>query len=606
MSEEAKDETVEDNTVDYSQMTEKQLAAKQTLAETEIAELRLKAEAGEAVPADTKRFTQLRDSVRHIKEARAALSAMLIDDEVAETPTPEAPAPVAEAEAPTVEVTEVAEEQVPVLADINTDKIQGTGPVATPKTGDTKPQGPAILASLDGSKFTSRGGRVVEATNLDNVASKLSTIQSDMRINGGVLGSTQHIMTIDKMVNPDAPRAREGSDIDTRNFNSTLVHGKLDEAVMADCRNPVEFETDEVCAYRTDTPFYDLFPRSVDANACSFEWKQNLSLEDLAGGNAYWDACKQAAIDPADESTWKPIAELPSCEDECYNTAEAFYTTWGLRVTVDNQFCRADRIQEANNLLAAYRAIELDNIARAIFDGDAGNAGNVFAADLSAFGTDLGLVPALQIAIAQFVNQTLKSGRFTCAESGYFALIPDYVRKHVAIDLSLAGENAGQADAVIRDAFSACGISDVRMDQDWGCEGNLSGIPEDTRSPGDNCVDWNCVDTPLSGAEAACPTFGSGSPLVPLTDRARIRIGHTDAYAKGSTSVVDYELRQDNSDLRKNQAIYFGESREFFFGTNPELAGGILDLTAICPSGNRIDRTASVDCAAVVAAPAAK
>ncbi len=595
--------------VDYSTMTETQLAAKQQLVESEIADLRLKADAREATPADSARFDELKSDLRQIKGARASLAAMLIDDE------PEAPAAV-EPVAEPVEVTEatepvaeVAEVEVPelVAADISDDVATGTGPIAPASEPEVKsPAGPAIFASLDGSSFTTRGGRVVEATTMDAVAERFSKIQRGMRQSDGKLAAPQHIMTTDAFVDSTAPRAMAGDSAEAIAFNTALVHGKIEEAVMADCRNPIELETSESCSYRTDTPFWDIFRGNVNANACSFKWKRNYNLEDIAGGVAYWDACKQALCDPADETTWKPLAELPPCDEDCYSTAEAFYLTWGLKVTVDDMFCRADRIQEANELLAAYRAVQLDNIARSYFDAHAANDSNVWAVDLASFGTDLGLVPALQIALAQFVQQFNKSGRFTCDESGKFAVVPSYVTKHIAIDLSLAGENANAAESVIRDAFSACGINDVIFDDDYGCEGNLSGIPEEVND-GEKlpCSDWNCTDNPFDAIDGACPAFESGAPLVPLTDRGRIRIGHRDAFLKGSTGVVDYELRQDTPDLRKNQATYFGESRHFLFPRG-DLMSGVLDFTNACPNGNRIDRTAAIDCAAVVAAPATK
>lgn len=612
MSEENKDgaEVEETAVVDYSTMTERQLGAKQTIVEAEIADLRLKADAGEAVAADTVRHGELKTELRQIKEARAAINSMLIDDEPEEAPEEEI-APAAEVvELPVAEEV-VAEEPVLVAADIDTDKLEGTGAVETAKSEEediVKPAGPAIFASLNNELFSSdrnNDGRV--ETTMDATANRLKGLFRSLK-SGTKMGTGErfHVMGVDTASSANQHmRARSGDSAEVVAFNTALVHGKLpgQEAVMADCRNPVELETNESCSYRTDTPIWDLFRGNVDANACSFKWKRNYNLEDIAGGVDIWDACKQALCDPADETTWKPLASLPDCEEDCYSTAEAFYLTWGLKVTTDDQFCRPDRIAEANDLLAAYRAIQLDTIARSYMDAHAANGANVFAVDLSSFGADLGLVPALQIAIAQFVNQYNSSGRYTCDESARFALVPEYLRKHVAIDLSLAGENASAADSVIRDAFAACGINDVIFDTDYGCEGNLSGVPE-AAADGEKieCVDWNCTDNPFDAVDGACPAFGSGAPLTPLTDSGRIRIGHRDAFLKGSTGVVDYQFRQDNKDLRKNQGEYFGESRHFLFPRG-DLDTGVLDFTAACPSGNRTDRTAVIDCAAVVAAP---
>ena len=609
-------EKAEEVAVDYDAMTERQLAAKQTIIETEVAELRLKADANDATVADTHRYQELRSDLRTIKAARAALAEMLRDDEPEEAPVVEAveaveaPAEIAEPVAEEV-VEEVADEPVLVAADIDTDKLAGTGPVETATPAEeAKPKGPAIFASLDGERIasTSNASGIV-ATDMNTVSERFASLMRGLKSQSTKMGTGErfHVMGKDTSGSSDqSMRFIEGTTPEIVAHNTALAHGKIpgQAAVMAECRNPVELETDEVCSYRTDTPIWDLFRTNVDANACSFRWKRNYVLEDIAGGVDYWDACKQALCDPADPTTWKPLAELPDCVDDCYSTAEAFYLTWGLAVTIDDQFCRPDRISEANDLLAAYRAMQLDNIARAYLDKHAGDGGNVWAVDLASFGTDLGLVPAFQIAIAQFVNQFNYSGRFTCDESARVALVPEYIRKHIAIDLSLAGENANSADAVIRDAFAACGINDVQFDTDYGCEGDLSGLLQEVND-GETipCTDWNCETNPFDAVDGACPAFNSGAPLRPLTERGRIRITHRDAFIKGSTNVVDYQFRQDNSDLRKNQGEYFGESRHFLFPRG-DLDSGVLDFINACPSGNRTDNTAAIDCAAVVAPPA--
>lgn len=606
MSDEIQD-GAEEVAVDYSTMTEKQLAAKQEITEGRIAELRLKAEAGDAVPADSAEFADLKGQLQDIKAARASLSAMLIDD-IVEAPEAEAapvePAPAVEPVAEAVVEEEPVVEEVPelVAADISPAVAQGTGVVEGVEPEAPVKEAPAIFASLDGAKGPE--ATRTEATDMQTISEKLRKTFQIMRGGAGdQLG--QHIMRTERPSQTGAMTLKGGGSDEAIAWNTALIHKKLDgaEAVMADCRNPIELETFENCSYRTDTPFWDIFSQTVDANACSFKWQRNYNLEDIADAVNIWDACLQAGVDPADNTTWKQIVDMPACDEDCYSTAEAFYLTAGLRVSVDDQFCRPDRIREANDLISAYRAIELDNIARAYFDAHAARGGNVKLANLESLEstpeTRVGLLPSLQIAIAKVLIQFTKRGRYTCDESGRFAEVPEYLIGHVAIDMGLAGENGNLAEQAIRDAFATHGITDVRFTQDWGCEGDLavtdgSDDPADAKLP---CFDWNCTDQPYNpGILDDCPAFGTGTDAPGLPTRARIRIGHRDAFLKGSTNVVDYDIRQGPDDYQMNMARYFGESRHFFFPRG-DLESCILDIDAICPNGNRVDRTGAIACA---------
>lgn len=497
-------------------------------------------------------------------------------------------------ETPPADEDNEADDQVKQLIAAGLEPTNNGNP-GTPQATETKedePIRPILMASLN--PLTGYGDihnpADFEETSIQAMAETVRRI-----VKSGTIGQNFTVGRLDLFGGKShlVPKMKDGDQFG--DFNTSIMRGAIDypepiQAIL--CGQDEELDFGDQCVYRTSTPFYNSFGRRVAADACGFKWRKHMSPEDFKDGTAIWDACKQAAVDPDDDSTWKPVTNLPGCED-MYCTAKPFYVTWGLRSSTEDEFCRPEMIAEANRMLGAYRAKRLEEAALYIADKNS----RLLAQDLSVYG-GLGFRPALTLAIIQALNPVDGKGRLTCP-TNHTAYMHRYVLKMLAADMALAGENAGSAEAAVREAFAACGVNSVVFIEDWGCEGQLVDPYEDEV---EMVCDFNCDTEDLAAIDCAPMAFGSGEALMPLTDAATIRLIDNDAFASAETGVIDYQFRQDLNNMRQNCGIWFGESRHFLFPTiNKDNIR--LDLSGICINGNRVDRTAAPDCSVYHAPP---
>ena len=507
-------------------------------------------------------------------------------------PVEEAPAvetPVEEAlpaDAPVVE-----ESKIPVSAVLD-NLPSPTNPNPTTITPDAVIElHDTIQASL--TVTTSAGstiGGAIDSNSFGQVAERIRHVMKSK------LADVHPVAALDRFGGHPVPRLKEGDEFG--DYNTTILNGGIEypepiQAIL--CGQDTELDFGDQCTYRTDTPFWDSFGRGVAADACGFRWRKHMSPEDFKDGTAIWDACKQAAIDPCDEATWKPLTNLPDCTD-MWCTAKPFYVTWGLGIEKEDEFCRPEMIAEANRMLAAYRAKRLEEAALYIADSNS----DLKAVDLTdpMFG-NLGVGHSLALAITMAVNPVGGKGRLTCP-TNYTAYIHEYFVKLVALDMLLAGEQSSNAEGLIRDAFQACGINDLRIIADYGCEGQL--VDPYVKPESEMVCEFNCNTEDLAAINCAPLAFGAGEALQPLNNAASIRLIDNSAFAKAETGVVDYTLRQDTRLIRQNRAEYFGESRHFLFPT-VDKDHMRLDVK-FCVNGNRIRHDGTLDCGLYMADPA--
>jgi hypothetical protein len=181
-------------------------------------------------------------------------------------------------------------------------------------------------------------------------------------------------------------------------------------------------------------------------------------------------------------------------------------------------------------------------------------------------------------------------GRSTRPEN-YTAIVPEDILSTIALDMYLAGENGGQAEALVRSMFSAMGVSNMVVTPDWGCEGQL--LPDFADEVVEPCGD-TCAD-PLVCTDFA---FGAGTPVEKVATKARIRLVDTSNYRYGQTGIVDYALRRSPELMQQNCAIWQGETAEVLVKTC-ERRDFVLDITGLCPTGQRVERKGAIDCAVV-------
>ena len=362
------------------------------------------------------------------------------------------------------------------------------------------------------------------------------------------------------------------------------------------------------CPIDNSTPFMDaLSGNSISARACRVEWDIPLSFEDINPGPTLWSSnCEgsdQAGVDPSDQSTWKPVSvELPDCSDKCY--AEPFDSVAGLKISMNDEICRPEKIAEANRAIDCLHSILLEKTAMNIFDSNVGPSHH-FAFDAAA--TTLGAYPSLVYALASLTSTFGLDRKSSVTGNGLVAAVHPSILRTVQFDMFLAGEQGGSAEAAISDAFRMAGISRVVYTKDFGeCEGELCGS-----LPG-NEIKCDITNCGVGDLAAGCVPFGGGNPLPALAADARVRIFNPENWWHGWEWLVDYALRKDASDLRQNCGFFFGERRDLLFkASNCGAFEAVLDLTGMCATGQRVEHKGAFPCpppgaAKVVSAAAGK
>lgn len=575
-------------------------------------------EHGDKTVANMRRLRELRSTENSAVEALNEISAPVADpaEIIDRTPTagpddepaePEQPEPEPTDESSPADASDLGVEipdSVPAdLVDQITERVIASlaastdGPEAGESGSSPEPapeETPApesrMMASLDGARI---GG-------VDNITANPTTtwesISTKMRAASSTIagwGATDdmHIMSIDHLhgLREQIGGAVLGKD---KEKNSALIGARGSNPYAAPmlaalCGQKERIDIGQECFIENTSPFYDsLGGTPIPANNCGIEWRKHLDPSVFEDGVFVWDACKQDALDCDDPATWKPYAELPKdCTDYC--SAEPFYVGAGLRVTVDQEFCEPDKIEEATRVIQALRRRRLEQMAMFITDS---------ASTLKTYAMDPakgGIVPNLRIAITNLLIRD-QVGDIRCPTT-FTAYVPEHLRKLVALDMGLAGELAGQADAQIRDIFAQCGINNVVFHDTWGCEGQLV-TPIAEEQP--EICDISCSgETVLTTDPLPCDAlaFGSGTDIEAAPTQASIRLLDPNSFWKGEIGVEDWMLNKDTSNKRKNDGLYFGESRHILAPADNRRRFR-LDLDALCATGNRNDRTAVVAC----------
>lgn len=383
-------------------------------------------------------------------------------------------------------------------------------------------------------------------------------------------------------------------------LNAELVAkaGRDPEAMMAAlCGIPQLVEGRGVCC-DNDRPVAASFAgQAIDVGTGKFQWYKNWSAADLEGTMAQvWRECEQAKVDPADKATWKPCATLPGCEDTC--SAKAWWLTGCVKISIEDEMSRADRVQDAYSLVDCQLAEIADSHLLRILDFY--SRGRLF--DAAALGT-LGSAAAFPIAMAGIV-QRLASIRQYGGGAMWTAYVSQALGKNLALDMHLAGEDGSMAQTKIDNLFALCGVTDVVYTKDFGCEGAL--VPDFDDNPKPGGEDASCaLDVCDFTDDCTEAPFGAGAPVETVTKKFRIRLVQKQDFRFGQTNVFDYSLRRSPELMAQNCAEYRGETAEILFKTGSCAPSFYIDIDNLCPTGDRVDRLAVVPCDAVAAKAAA-
>lgn len=411
----------------------------------------------------------------------------------------------------------------------------------------------------------------------------------------------------DKLKGAEVPRLGDDPDHNTRLLfhEDKATLGADSIAAAADfsiCGDPTEI-TVRGCQLDSTTPFLDsIAGNTIGARECVVRWKRPLSVEDINPGPQLWTACNQENVDPADRTTWKPIsADLPPCENFC--TAEPFDTVLGLGITLNDQLCRPERIEEMNRWIEVFHAILLEQTALSIFDLQVGPQHHfAFDAASTAVAAGAGGGPAPQLgamhALAYAVHAlTSRAGidRHTPNRGWWVAMHPS-IAQTLAMDMWLAGETppADMATAIL-DFMRPAGVERIVWTKDFGlCEGVLA-----TGYQGNAflCNFENCDLPTYTDPGTGCVAFGGGNNIPELVSDTRLRFFQPENWFHGSTFLVDYSLMSSAELVRQNRAEYFGERRDLLFkAANCSSLEFVLDVSNLCATGQRIRHVAEFAC----------
>lgn len=97
-------------------------------------------------------------------------------------------------------------------------------------------------------------------------------------------------------------------------FTGTQSRREARTAAACDC-GPLARRLDLPVCWTTDTPFADSITNRWPIETMSYEFFRSTPLSEITDGVEVWTCDQQAAIDPANVSTWKPCATL-DCETE--------------------------------------------------------------------------------------------------------------------------------------------------------------------------------------------------------------------------------------------------------------------------------------------------
>lgn len=97
-------------------------------------------------------------------------------------------------------------------------------------------------------------------------------------------------------------------------FSGTVSRREARTAAACDC-GPLARRLELPVYWTTDTPLADAITNRWPIETMSYEFFRSTPLSEISDGVEVWTCDQQAAIDPADVSTWKPCATL-DCETE--------------------------------------------------------------------------------------------------------------------------------------------------------------------------------------------------------------------------------------------------------------------------------------------------
>lgn len=323
---------------------------------------------------------------------------------------------------------------------------------------------------------------------------------------------------------------------------------------------PFDIIRDIPDAFVTDMPVSAIFP-SRPAGRGGFQFTASGSIADVVGGVSRWTEDDQAAVDPSDDSTWKPCVEY-DCPEATSAVLEWITVCATFPITLE--MSNPERVRNLNNALGALEARTYEG--RILQRIDQLSHGYVFSGDYGALPT---VVEAVNTVLAQLTfAERQRKGNYTL-------IIPPSFVETILIDRMNHGFNADETADVMN--VLRANIPSVRVVESLDASlGGEPGLP--------------FVDLPPIGnqAAAASPDFLTGQVL-------RLRLVDPSAAIYAETGEMNAGVLRDANLIRQNRTGFFRE-RGFFLEKHGPQPWATIDVR-LCADGARAALTGPHGCA---------
>lgn len=344
-----------------------------------------------------------------------------------------------------------------------------------------------------------------------------------------------------------------------------LQKGERPVKTAAICE-PLDILRDVPSAFSTAEPVSAIWPQRP-IGRLGFQFTPGIDLVDVLDAVAHWTEADQAAVDPEDQSTWKPCVEV-----DCPPIATVKASAVTACLTFDNttEMSNPERVRNFTEAVTAVRARIKEGLQLGVIDA---------LSHRYEFTGDYGALPALVQAINSLVAQLRYFNRLN--EVNYLVIVPPAVSETLTID------RANRAYGVEMET------SDV-MAYLRGNLYNIGGVVEslDEAIARDDVIDPATGDPLDPGTNEPGLPFNTLNPVgetavavPPLAATRRIRIIDPSAAIYGETGELYAGVQRSPEMLRQNRAQYFVE--EYFLLTKHGAQPWATIDVDLCPNGAR-------------------
>lgn len=292
-----------------------------------------------------------------------------------------------------------------------------------------------------------------------------------------------------------------------------------------------------------------------------FQFTPSLVLADLAGSSRVWKETDQAAVDPTNSTTWKPIKDVV-CGSPTPARAEA--VTYGIRYDDTTEMSSPERIANAMAALQAVRARTKEgNVLRKL---DATLSAYTYESDFGAVAAFIDMVNSLVVTLP-YANRL--------EEAGFTMIIPAPLVAAFGIDIAKkanAETDVPSGDILNQLTQGLLYVNSVVQALDPSDLGDEPGVPPNPVNPVGNA--------PI--------------PVPEIDGTYRVRLFDPSGYIYGETGQINVGTLRDSQTVRQNKTIFFGEEYYILAKNGPQ-PGAKIDVN-ICASGQRSGNLTAVGC----------